>query len=111
VGERLIVLLPEAELVLDGLSELLGDAELLGLVLMVCEDVGLAEDENEALDVGTAEADEDELADELGVPVGEDDNEPLWVMVDDDDAEGVKVPVAVGEALIEELEDDVPLGV
>ena len=101
----------EAELVLEELSELVDDPEELELVLAVCEDVGLDDADDEEVDVGTAVAVEDELADALGVRVDEAVDEPLVELVNDDDAEGVGEALAVEVALVDELEDDEPLSV
>ena len=89
VGERLFVLVADAEFVLEGLDE----------------------DDEDALDVGTAVAVEDELAEALGVRVREAVDESLALLVGDDDAEGVDVTLAVDEELRDELEEDEPLGV
>ena len=74
---RLNELEPDAEPVLEGLVELLWDAEVLELALGVCEDVRLEDDVEDAVEEGADVKDDDALAEALQVPVFEDEGEPL----------------------------------
>ena len=103
VGERLRVLLLVPEPVLDGLELLLVVAELLGLVVTVCEDVGLNDDDEDADDVAAAVAEEVELAEVLVVPELEVVEEPLGVVEGVVVPEDVAEPLAVAEGLTERV--------